>query len=188
LVMEPGARVDGIVTTPDGASIEGVEVAILQGGPPAPMMMRRPPGGGGQPPAAVTGPDGRFLIEDLARGEPLNLSFSRVGYLSKTESGVDVPRDEPLAVTLQPSSKVSGRVTGPDKKPIPGAQVSLTRRQSGGIGNSMFKMIMRDGASADDQGTFVFDNVGPGQVSLSAVAPGWQEAKLEGIEVPEGKD
>lgn len=187
IVMEPGQRVHGLVTAPDGAPIEGVEVSIATGGTGPMMMMSRRPRSG-PPPAAVTGPDGRFGIDDLRSDERVNLSFNRTGYLDARESGIELPRADPVLVTLPPASKVSGRVIGPDKKPVPGATVSLTRSSSGGIGGEMVKMIMRDGTQADDEGRFVFDNVRPGQIALAAVAPGWQEAKLEGVDVPQGKD
>ena len=184
--LDPGARVNGLVSAPDGSPIEGVEIAIMKTAA-GPVMMggRAAPG---TTPAAVTGSDGRFALDDLEAGKPVNLSFSRAGWVRKTESGVEPPKTDPLLVTLEPSSKVSGRVLGPDKKPVPGAVVNLTRTQSGGIGNQAFKMIMRDSANADDDGFFLFDNVSPGQISLGAVASGWQEAKLDGVEVPEGKD
>lgn len=185
LVMEPGLRVQGLVTAPDGTPIEGVEVSVASASPGPTFMLRR---SSGQPPAAVTGPDGRFAVEDLRGDEPLGLTFSRTSYLQKRENGIQLPREEPLQITMQPASKVSGLVLGPDKKPIPGAQVSLTRSQSGGIGNEMFKMIMRDGTTAADDGRFVFDDVSPGSISLSTVASSWREAKIDGIEVAQGKD
>jgi len=184
--LDPGARVSGLVSAPDGSPIEGVEIAIMKAsGGPVMMAGRAAPG---TTPAAVTGADGRFALDDLEGGKPVNLSFSRAGWVRKTESGVEPPKTDPLLVSLEPASKVSGRVLGPDKKPVPGAVVNLTRTQSGGIGNQAFKMIMRDSDNADDDGFFLFDNVSPGQISLSGVASGWQEAKLDGVEVPQGKD
>lgn len=187
VVMEPGLRVQGLVSAPDGTPIEGVEVSVASA-QPGPMMMMRRPVGPAQPPAAVTGPDGRFAVEDLRADEPVGLTFNRSGYVQGRENGLTLPRVEPLQVTLQPASKIIGQVVGPDKKPIAGAEVSLTRSQSGGIGNEMFKMIVRDSATAGDDGRFVFDNVSPGTISLSAEAPSWREAKIDGIDVPQGKD
>lgn len=184
--LEPGARVNGLVSAPDGSPIEGVEIAIMKASAGPVMMAGR--AAPGTAPAAVTGADGRFALDDLEGGKPINLSFSRAGWVRKTESGIEPPRTDPVLVTLEPASKVSGRVLGPDKKPIPGAVVNLTRTQSGGIGNQAFKMIMRDSDNADDDGFFLFDNVSPGQIALGAVASGWQEAKLDGVEVPQGKD
>jgi protocatechuate 3,4-dioxygenase beta subunit len=184
--LDPGARVNGLVSAPDGSPIEGVEIAIMKASSGPVMMAGR--GAPGTTPAAVTGADGRFALDDLESGKPVNLSFSRAGWVRKTESGVEPPKTDPLLVTLEPASKVSGRVLGPDKKPVAGAVVNLTRTQSGGIGNQAFKMIMRESDNADDDGFFLFDNVSPGQISLGAVASGWQEAEMDGVDVPQGKD
>lgn len=187
IVLEPGLRIQGIVSAPDGNPIEGAEVSLAT--PSAgPMMAFMPRRAGKQPAAATTGPDGRFAIEDLPKGEKVSLGFSRAGYLDAPQASIEVPQAVTLEVTMQPASKVSGIVKGPDGKPVPGAQVNLTRTSGGGIGGEVIKMIMRDGATADDEGRFLYDDIRPGQIALSAVAPGLQEAKLDGVEVPEGKD
>jgi len=188
LVLDPGERVQGQVVDPDGASIEGVEVAIAEGGQPRMMMIGGPGPEPARRPDAVSGPDGWFTLEELGKGETIEMSLSRRGFLTARESGVKVPAPDPLRIVLEPSSRVLGRVVDADRKPIPGAQVSLTRNQTGGIGGSVFRVIRREGAATDDTGRFVFEGVEPGTISLSASSSGFQEAKIDALEVPKGKD
>jgi len=98
IALDPGARVNGLVSAPDGSPIEGVEVGIVKTAA-GPMMMGGR-GGPATPPAAVTGADDRFALDDLEPGKPVNLSFSRAGWVRKSESGVEPPRTEPLLVSL----------------------------------------------------------------------------------------
>jgi len=136
----------------------------------------------------VTGSDGRFAVEGLRPGEPVSLSFEREGYVDARESGIVPPRAEPLEIVMHPASKVSGRVVDSGGKPIPRVQVGMTRRKSADMGGNSIILTTRQNARADGEGVFVFENVDPGKVSLNAVAPGWQAARLDGVEVPTGKD
>ena len=185
--MEPGQRLQGLVSAPDGGPIEGVEISIAPGGGGIVMMMG-PATAAMLPAAAVTGPDGRFALDDLKAGDRLNLSFRRTGYVDARESGVEVPHPEPLEIKLVPSSKVKGTVFRPDGKPVPGAEVGLTRSATGGGGGEMVRMIMRENGRADDEGRFTFEGVRPGPISLSASCPACQEGKIDSIEVPSGQD
>ena len=135
IAMQPGARVQGIVTGPEGDRLEGVEITMVAAEPSQPFMAMMPRRGRKDLPVATTGPDGRFAVEDLERGEKTSLAFSRSGYLDTKEAGIDVPSVEPLTITMKPSSKVSGVVRGPDGKPVPRAEVNMSRTAGGGIGS-----------------------------------------------------
>ncbi len=187
LVLEAGESISGVVADPQGLPIEGVEVSRPERSG-APFFMARSRANESQPADAVTGPDGWFVIRDLKPGEAVELSFHRAGYVARNESGIGVPPPEPIRVTLQPASKVSGTVLDPDRKPVPAADVHLTRSRMSGGGGTVIKMMMREDATADDTGRFVFEGVEPGTISLSATAPGWQEARLDSVEVPNGAD
>ncbi len=187
IVLEPGERVAGRVIDPQGRPIDGVEVTVQQGDLRMPFVMRGM-GATGRPPDAVTGTDGMFLLEDRQKGEAIELSLSRSGYGAARQPGVKVPPEMPIEITMQPASKVSGAVLDQDRKPLPGATVTLRRSQTGGIGGAVIKMMMQDDATVDDQGRFLFEDIEPGTISLSAVAPGRREAKRDSIEVPAGED
>src|SRR4029434_9470008 len=53
-------------------------------------------------------------------------------------------------------------------------------------GGNVFRFVSRDSATTDDGGHFVFEGVEPGTVSVAAKASGWQEEKLDALQVPRG--
>ena len=56
------------------------------------------------------------------------------------------------------------------------------------MGGSVMQMVMMENADTDVRGRFVFEDQQPGTISLSASAAGFQEAKLDALEIPEGED
>ncbi len=56
------------------------------------------------------------------------------------------------------------------------------------MGGQRILMVMRRPGTADSAGRFLFEDVEPGKISLGASATGWQEAKLDDLEVVEGAD
>jgi len=175
-----------MVTDTDGQPIEGVEVRADKAG--GRMMFMMGPGPVENEPDAVTGPDGWFVVHDLEKDASYNLSFNRSGFVDTSESAVSVPQSEPVTVTMQAASSVSGTVLGPEEEPIPGATVNMTRSVNAGGGGMMMQMIMRTGSTTDADGFFIFEDLEPGTISLSAVASGWQETKIEALEIPKGED
>jgi protocatechuate 3,4-dioxygenase beta subunit len=187
--MIPGEPLQGLVTDNDSQPIEGVQVRAEKAGGEGMMIVMGPgPGPSDDEPDAVTGPDGWFLIDDLEKDAAYNLSFTRAGFVRTSEAAVQVPQVEPLMVSMAASSNVSGTVTGPEGEPVPGATVNMTRTVDGGGGGRIFQMVMRTSSRSDDEGFFLFENVEPGTISLSAVAPGWQEVTIDALEVPKGED
>jgi len=183
--LRAGQRMQGLVRDRAGAPIEGVEVHLQEAAPRMAFMLAGVPE---SEPAAVTDPAGWFAVEELAEGKRYSLSFRRRGYVERSVGQLEVPRPEPLEVTLQPSSDVSGVVLDPDGEPIAGARVELKRSRTAEMGGNVMKMIMVDNDTTDAGGRFLFADQEPGTVSLSAEAAGFREAKLDGIEVPAGED
>jgi len=186
--LRPGASVQGRVVDETGAAIEAVEVGVRESS--GPTMMFIVPGGSldEQAPAAVTGPDGWFVVADLDPQRRVTLNFSRPGYLQHGEAEVEAPSAEPLEITLQPSSTLSGHVLDVEGAPVPGASVVLTRTVTATMGNRKFAAVSRQDATADGDGKFVFEEQKPGTVSLEAAAPGLRTANLDGVEIPRGAD
>ncbi len=185
IALEPGETIQGQVLDKSGAPVDAVEVRIAPADPIAAMRMRFQRGA---EPDARTGPDGWFALEDRRRGETIDLSVSREGYVASGARGVQVPPPNPLTITLDASSKVSGRVVDLEGKPIVGATIGLQRTRSEGFGGRSMQFQMRNDESSDAEGKFLFDAVDPGTIALEASAPGMQKKSMPSVEVPSGKD
>jgi protocatechuate 3,4-dioxygenase beta subunit len=188
VVLEPGEKIHGIVIDRDRQPVEGAEIELQESGP---MMMMALPGGAGSgetEPDAVTDPAGWFTLEDLGREERHNFTVRRTGFVEARLNGIQLPRVEPLEITLQPASKVSGRVLDSDGEPVAGARIEMSRSRKMEMGGAAIAVMMMTGETADDEGRFVFEDQEPGVLSLRALASGYQEAKLDNVEVPKGED
>lgn len=187
ITLEPGQRVQGIVTDRDGLPLEGVEVYAASGGPTMTMVMSGASFDEPEP-DAVTDPTGWFTLSDLAAGEPYSFRFHRVGFTDGSAKAVELPRMEPLEVRLEAASDVSGTVVDREGEPIAGAQVNLRRAKTIEMGGAVMKTVMMSSEQTDAAGRFLFADQEPGPVSLSAVASGYQEAKLDNVDIPKGED
>jgi len=189
ITLQLGERVQGLVTDRDGLPVEGVEVFVSESGG---MMMMVMDGGGPGPeapePDGVTDPTGWFTVSDLAPGKKYSLKLSRTGYVGSSVGPIEVPRVEPVEAVLDPASDVIGTVSTTGGEPIAGAQVNMTRSRTIQMGGNVMKTVMMMSAESDTQGRFIFEDQEPGEISLKAVASGYQEAKLDGLEIPKGKD
>jgi len=190
ITLEPGERVQGLVRDSDGQPIEGVEVFASGGGGPmmTMMMVGDGPGPGEPEPDAVTDPTGWFVVNDLAPGKKYTFRFVRTGFVNGSAGPFQIPRAEPIEASLDPSSKVAGQVLTEGGEPIAGAQINLTRSRTIEMGGNVMKTVMMMSESSDGEGRFVFEEQEPGTISLKAVASGYQEAKLDNLEIPKGED
>ena len=187
LTLEPGEAVQGIVLDDDGQPVEGVAVRRQESGGMA-FMMAGPGHEQPEPPDAVTDPTGWFRIDDLAAEGRYSLAFQRRGFVDESVRQVELPQSEPLEVVMTPASDVAGTVVDPEGEPIAGAQVNLARSRTMEMGGAVMQMMMMTSDSTDGEGRFEFEDQEPGRISLSAVAPGWQQVKRDDIEVPKGED
>lgn len=182
VLLRTGAVLEGRVSDPQGNPIAEAEVRAASGGRGEPIfvLLAR----GNAEPDAWTGADGWFRVPDLVPGQPVHVAIRRRGFGAADLPGV-VPPAEPLAVTLHPALRLSGRVVDPGGEPVAGARIVLTAEwQRGGA------MSMRSAghAESDEEGRFLFEDVEPGTVRLMAFAEGRQPAELGGIAAPPGKD
>jgi len=184
-----GESVQGYVRDTDDLPIEGVEVFVSEGGGGMMMVMAGPgPGPERDEPDALTDPSGWFTVSDLSPEERYELRFTRTGFVSANASAIEVPRVEPVEVSMDPASDVAGVVLDPQGEPIVGAQVLLRRSQTIEMGGNVMAMMMMTDSATDQEGRFLFEDQEPGTISLSAVASGYQEAKRDNLEVPKGED
>ncbi len=183
--LAPGATVRGVVVDAQGEPVAEAEV-LAQGGGRAEIARFL---NGLEGPSAVTAGDGSFALEDLAPGAPLDLIAIHPGYAPGEAPGVAVPSAAPVRIVLQPTSRVSGRVTGSDGKPVAGANVGLDE-SSRGSAQRLWEISLRASHKAvtDDAGSFSFEGVSPGPIALVADAPRHQVQALTGLEVKPGQD
>jgi hypothetical protein len=154
LVLAPEATVEGQVTGPDGAPVDGATVTAA--------------GSAGTPATATTGGDGHYrlagLDPDTVRVTATHPEFapaSRQADLKPGENEVDLSFEDGFAV--------DGGVSDPERKPVPGAHVTLTPLDKA-----------RPGLQADsgEDGSFSFPHVPPGSYRLSGEKEGFAPAVL----------
>ncbi len=182
--LAPGGSIHGVVADSQGEPIADAEVRAGGGGRDRMAALLGQEGAG----SVFTAADGSFAIEDLAPGVPLDLVATHPGYGPGTAPGVAVPSEAPVRIVLPSSSRVSGRVTGSDGKPVAGASVVLNEGARGFNGLLLGSRQHVHQGVTDDEGAFSFADVSPGPFGLSAEAPGHQRAQLRGLEVKPGQD
>lgn len=187
VMLSPGLTLKGIVTDSKGAPVIAAEVrASATEKRDAMRAFSRQPE---TPADATTQADGSFVLEDRAPGESLDLSVSHPGYGPGSAPGVAVPSEQPVRIVLQATARVSGKVTGPDRKPVAGAQVAVMEMSPASFGGMSRLMPGRPRRTVtDEEGAFVVEGVSPGAIEVSASAPRRQQARLEGLEVKPGQE
>jgi hypothetical protein len=154
LVLAPEATVDGQVTGPDGAPVAGATVTVA--------------GSAGTPATAATDGDGHYRLAGLdpdtvrvTATHPELAPASRQADLKPGENEVDLAFEDGFAV--------SGGVSDPERKPVPGAHVTLTPLDKA-----------RPGLQADsgEDGAFSFPRVPPGSYRLAGEKEGLAPAVL----------
>lgn len=162
LVLQPGAVVEGVVTTPDGTPAIGARVGVASEGDGG--MMRSFFMG------VTSDGDGRYRLGGVEPGRR-----TVTAQLDGFERGVGelevVPGENRLDLRLGAGQQVSGRVTGPRGEPVAGAAVRLALPGE--------RWWSRHGATADDAGAFSIDGVPDGIYEASASHPDHAEGRVE---------
>lgn len=147
--LDPGCRVQGTVTDPQGRPIAGATARTF-------FFTNLP---------VVTGPDGRFEIDGVnpvADSHSLQVTHPDYPAVSTNFEPGAAGEIVYLDIVLSPGTDVFGRVTGPDGKPVEGVQVGNTR--SGAMWNCIR-------ARTDSEGMYRLDNVELGELILWASHP-----------------
>ena len=180
LLLEPGVRLAGRVVDAEGRGIEGARVTGSADRGFGGMGGRRSSGGKG---GVETAPDGGFVLEDLARGQSLNVTAAAEGYTTESLERVEVPPEEPVTLVLTPASTVSGVVIDGDGSPIDDARVML-QPDSG----NRFPFSRGVSDSSDEGGRFRVEGVAPGRLVATVTANGFLRFEERGLEVAPGED
>lgn len=188
LVLDPGESLQGYVRARGGAPIEGADIFLRESTDGPVLRIAGPTGGAPGSPDAVSDPAGFFAVPDLAPERRYSLEVRRRGYVEGGSGDVELPRDQPIEVVLEPASDIAGRVVDQDNEGVPGARLALKRMRTIELGGNVARTIMINDSIADGEGRFVFEDEEPGPISLTASAPGYQEATLDNLAIPAGED
>jgi protocatechuate 3,4-dioxygenase beta subunit len=163
LQLEAGEELAGRVVDVDGGPVEGARVVR--------------PGGGRE--EVTSGADGRFVVDGLDAGRPVDLWVECRGFTSKEVAGVPVPAERPLVIELERAAALEGRVVDASGSPVPGASVSV-RPAGETFGGSAE-------AEGDEDGRFVVEGVTAGRIVILARAEGHATQRLDDVVVAPGE-
>lgn len=168
VTLEPGAEISGRVTRA-GAGVEGVNVmAIVDGSQNG----------------AMTGPDGSFHIADLVPG-PVMLNFRKQDAFIQAMRNVTAPARD-VNIELPAGGRITGRVYDKStKNPVTSFQAGINASRSGGGRTFVMPPQLRPFSS--DDGTFVLENVPPGETQVVVNAAGYTAGRVAGLNVEDGK-
>jgi protocatechuate 3,4-dioxygenase beta subunit len=168
VTMEPGAEIAGRVTR-GGVGVEGVSVNAMTEAAPA---------------GAITASDGSFRITDLPPG-PVMVNVRKPDAFIQVMRNVTAPARD-LNIDLPMGGRITGRVF--DKashNPITSFQAGINTSRSGGGRVMVMPPQLRSFTS--DDGSFVLENVPPGDTQLVVNAPGYTSGRVPGLTVEDGK-
>ncbi|HYO16488.1 MAG TPA: carboxypeptidase-like regulatory domain-containing protein [Thermoanaerobaculia bacterium] len=190
LLLPAEVVIEGRVTDSQGRPLEGATVSGFRSHPifePWELRRRRAEE---TVPTTTTGPDGTFCLGELKAGEAVDLHVQHSGHVPARLPDVKPPTAEPLQIALRKARGLSGRVVGPEGKPIAGAalsQVYESRTSSGGESFGWGESS-RPLGNTDGEGVFRVGGVEPGSLDLRVRAEGYRPKVLKGLLVPEEKD
>jgi RNA polymerase sigma factor (sigma-70 family) len=190
IVLTPGSSIEGRVTGTDGAAIARARVEarpVMEAEVPPRLRDikdRLPPPRGV---VAFTGTDGGYRLGPLAAGS-YQIEVSALDHARKVIEPVEV--SGPLSrvdVALDSGGAISGRVIGDSGQPIAGAEVlALAGAVPGERSRMDVLQVLGSGGDrvnstkSDGDGRFELTRLPAGEVTLAALAPGFQPALLEG--------
>lgn len=192
--LRPAAALAGRVRDSLGRPVSGAQVVVSPGpayARPTPILRRRPARSEEQA-TTLCSPLGVFHFIDLPPGRPLLLNVSAPGF---APLAVPVPPLQPqeiragLALVLPAGREISGRVTDPQDRPLPGVPINLEAEPQEAVENfdRLFageEKYLRTGVT-DREGRFRLSGLPAAPLLLSAKFPGLalrHKLRIEGRE------
>ena len=165
IVLEPGAVVEGRLTTEDDAPVAQASVGVEPARDPTAGV------------TATTDADGRYRLDGVALG-PAAISV-RYRERDCLRQQVEVePGTNSVDLRLESGFEISGRVVDPENHPVAGARLWL--RQTRHVGR-IYRQEPQAVSAAD--GSFTLADVAAGGYWLTAAQEGFVEAHSERFEV-----
>lgn len=136
VILHRELEIGGVVVLADGSPVMGAQVQALD------SQTGRPQGGrGGNVPPTFTGTDGTYRIDGLEPGEyrvQVSPDWHGMANILPATSDPVAAGAEGVRITVTPGLSISGRLVGPDGKPVPRVSVSARpeTKGPGGISRS----------------------------------------------------
>lgn len=178
IILAPAVAIEGRVLDTNKQPVEGAQIHVRPNDPYIPFE-------GEDDPNAVSGVDGYFSVPDQTPGKVIDLLVRRTGFVEKKLEEFPLLPGEPLTITLQPASRVSGIVVDSSGQPVAEASLRLLKRV---VRASRTMTSDQYSATSKNDGTFEFVDIPPEHYVLTVRASGWQDFEMEGIELAQGKD
>lgn len=169
VTLQPGAEIAGRVVRAGGAGVDAVQVSAMMGGAPG---------------SATTGPDGAFVLKDLAPGSVM-LMVRKPDEFIQLMRTVTAPSND-VTIEVPKGVSVAGRVI--DKAsgaPVPDFSAGVSGESAGGGMRIMMQPVMKSFRS--DDGTFQIDGLPAGPLQLIVSSPGYVQQRVPGLVLEEGK-
>ncbi|MEO8348899.1 MAG: carboxypeptidase regulatory-like domain-containing protein [Acidobacteriota bacterium] len=190
IALQKSAGIAGRVTDEAGAPVPGARVqiardsgmrALMRGGPAAFL------GRGG----VTSGPDGAFRLRGLTAQRNVTLEAAKAGYVPAKRYGVTVKTGESVkdvALVVKRGLEARGRVVDSAGKGIAGAELRVSRPESGGgMGRVMIQMAgmsrEKPDASSGADGGFRIAALEPGEYALAVSREGYASKSVPSVAV-----
>jgi Carboxypeptidase regulatory-like domain len=157
--------------------ITGTVVDALNGKPLAHARVGITLINGGNRRTVITGADGRFLFQELARGKyvlmaekagyPRQAFEGHESYYTSIAAGPGLHSEE-LVFRMQPESSISGTITNERDEPVIGAEVLLS--PAGPFFRKQAELLSE---TTDRRGYYAFDHLSPGTYRLAVSGKPW---------------
>jgi len=178
IILAPAISLEGQVLDTKKQPVEGAQIHVRPNDPYNAFV-------GEEDPNAISGTDGFFSVPDQTPGNVIDLLVKCTGFVQKNLDEFPVLPGEPLTITLQAASRISGIVVDSSGQPVAEASVQLLKRNV--RATRTFNSTEQSTTSKND-GMFEFVDIPPEHYVLAVHAPGWQDFEMEGIELAQGKD
>jgi protocatechuate 3,4-dioxygenase beta subunit len=159
ILLEPGTRVFGRVSSPEGTPLTGASVSLVSGEDDAlPMIARRSA-------TATTDANGEYTISGVAPGAR-SFRATHESYPLVTKDANVSGREQRLDLQFPRGTDVTGVVVREGGSPVAGAQVAASTTQQGAGGKA---------ATTDANGNFRIEGLTPGRYNFSVRSEGATE-------------